>query len=223
MLRLRRVTFFIRDSMFVIAPLDQLLAQSLDVPKPLAIRSEPLNDTLVGGAIPVQDRVGSRLSSQPLTNPVEMVLLVPQQGAESPARRVGQTASGQFVREMTMNAVLEDVREREHFGDGSRRGDLVEVERLVAPTNPHARETEGFQRVHPEPGVPRFVGAVPGEPTEKVRIRCVADYPAKHQRAVELALPIPVQSPVEATLFRHGCPPTPPSAGSRRSAGGSSG
>src|SRR6266508_684742 len=121
MLRLRRVTFFIRDSMFVIAPLDQLLAQSLDVPKPLAIRSEPLNDTLVGGAIPVQDRVGSRLSSQPLTNPVEMVLLVPQQGAESPARRVGQTASGQFVREMTMNAVLEDVREREHFGDGSRR------------------------------------------------------------------------------------------------------
>ena len=89
---------------------------------------------------------------------------------------------------------------------------LVQVERLVAAANPHGRQVEHVNRPRPQPRVPRLVCAMLRELPTRYGSRHVPNQAAQQQRTVKLALPVPVQPPVEATLLPHGRPPIRPCA-----------
>jgi hypothetical protein len=206
MLWLRRVKFFCWHLGVIIIPPVDFLAQSFDVPQPLAVRQQSLDHPPVGLAILIEHHRGLWAFGQPPPDPVEMSLFVPEENRQGVANRTGHAIALQFAGEVLVNSLFEDVRQREHFGHAARCGDLIEIERLVAAANPYGRQVECVDRPGPHPRVPRFVRAVPCELLDEVLAPHVPNHATQQQRTVELALPVPIQAPRETTQLLHGCP-----------------
>src|SRR6185503_1936424 len=189
MLALRRVTFCFADV--------------IDLPTTIAIPNQPAVDACVRFAIASEHRRGTGTRCQPTGNPVQMRLLVADQGFQRPTHGFRESWFGEVFGELLVYALLEDVRQSERFGHAPRQSELVAIEALIAAPNPHGRQTKLHDRPFPQPRMPRFVSAVFGELLDQVGVSRQTNEAAKQQRAIELTLAVPVQPPFEVTPVVH--------------------